>query len=76
MTQDQIALQNVANRRAYADARFRGLQEYRNLETPREEPAWLVAQARSRQGTKSDRATPHEPQSLKGRLAAYLGVEA
>ncbi len=75
MLQVQIALQNVAVRRAHADARFRGLREYRNLETPREESEWLVAQARTELSTVSDRA-PVEPRSIRTRLAQLFRIEA
>jgi hypothetical protein len=73
--QDQIALQNAAIRRAYAETRYRGLQEYRNLETPREESAWLVAQARSRRKVTSDPA-PDAPRTIRGRIAAYFAASA
>ena len=73
MLQVQIALQNVAVRRAYADPRFRGLREYRNLETPREEFAWLAAQVRTNQPAVSERA-PVESQSIRTRLAEFLRI--
>ncbi|MFZ1023895.1 MAG: hypothetical protein WAN87_07155, partial [Thermoplasmata archaeon] len=69
----QIALQNVAILRAHADARFRGLQEYRNLETPREESTWLVAQARTSQPTVPERASD-ESRSLRTRLTEFLRI--
>jgi hypothetical protein len=74
MLPTQIALQNVAVRRAHADARFRGLREYHNLETPREESVWLVAQARTHQLTVPARASD-ESRSLRTRLAEFLHLE-
>ncbi|MFZ0892005.1 MAG: hypothetical protein WB778_02180 [Thermoplasmata archaeon] len=73
MLQMQIALQNVAIRRAHADARFRGLQEYHNLETPREESLWLVAQARTNRTTVPARESG-ESRSLRTRLAEFLRI--
>jgi hypothetical protein len=73
MLQMQIALQNVAIRRAHADARFRGLREYHNLETPREESAWLVAQARIDRSTVPVQASD-EVRTLRTRLAEFLRI--